>query len=154
MRPHTSIPGPATPEQLVYLWLLARQTGTTFSPARTRQQVRREIQLLAELKAARDECTEPPATQNSIPTPRRTEREPFELGRYQTQAGGRRALYGVLVDGGPRIVDASAEGPGRMYTIQEHLGEDHGDEALEQIVANYIAQAQRLGAIPLAPPQQ
>jgi hypothetical protein len=154
MRPHTSIPGPATPEQLVYLWLLARQTGTTFSPAQTRQQVRREIQLLAELKAGRDECTEPPATQSSIPTPRRTEREPFELGHYQTQAGERRALYGVLIEGRPRIVDASAEGPGRMYTVQENLRTEHGDHHLDEIVAAYIAQAQRLGRIPLAPPQQ
>ncbi len=154
MRPHTSIPGPATPEQLVYLWLLARQTGTTFSPAQTRQQVRREIQLLVELKAGRDECTEPPATQSSAPAPRRAEREPFELGRYQTQAGEQRALYGVLIEGGPRIVDASAEGPGRMYTVQEQLGDDHGDEAPRADRRGLHRPSAAARAIPLAPPQQ
>jgi len=110
--------------------------------------------LLAELKAGRDGRPEPPATQRSTPAPPRAEGEPFELGRYQTQAGEQRALYGVLIEGGRRIVDASAEGPGCMYTVQGQLGDDHGDEGLEQIVAAYIAQAQRLGAIPLAPPQQ
>jgi hypothetical protein len=142
MRPHTSIPGPATPEQLVYLWLLAQQTGTTFRPAQTRQQVRREIQLLIELKENRENY--PALSPHS---------EPFELGRYQTQAGEQRTLYGVLTEGRPRIVDASAEGPGRMYTVQEQLGDDHGDEGLDQIVAAYIAQAQRLGRIPPAPRQ-
>ena len=68
------------------------------------------------------------------------------------RASGERYI-GVLIEGRPRIVDASAEGPGRMYTVQEQLGDDHGDEALEQIVANYIAQAQRLGRTPLAPRQ-
>ncbi len=143
MRPHTSIPGPATPEQLVYLWLLAQQTGTTFSPAQTRQQVRREIQLLIELKENRENY--PALSPQS---------EPFELGRYQTQAGEQRALYGVLIEGRPRIVDASAAGPGRMYTVQEQLSDNHGDEALEQLAAAYIAQAQQLGRIPLAPRQQ
>jgi hypothetical protein len=142
MRPHTSIPGPATPEQLVYLWLLAQQTGTTFRPAHTRQQVRREIQLLIELKENRENY--PALSPHS---------EPFELGRYQTQAGEQRTLYGILADGGARIVDTSAEGPGRMYTVQEQLGDDHGDEALQQIAAAYIAQAQQLGRIPLAPRQ-
>ena len=99
MSPHTSIPGPATPEQLVYLWLLAQQTGTTFSPAQTRQQVRREIQLLIELKENRENY--PALSPQS---------EPFELGRYQTQAGEQRALYGVLIEGRPRIVQRVRRG--------------------------------------------
>jgi len=139
MRPHTSTPEPATPEQLLYLWLLAQQTGTTFRPADTRQQARREIQLLTELKAGRQ--NEPP----------RTDREPFELGRYQTHTGEQRALYGIHTQGAPRIVDASADGPGPMYTMDQNLCETHGPEHLQQIAASYIAEAQRLGRIPLAP---
>jgi hypothetical protein len=110
MRPHTPIPGPATPEQLVYLWLLARQTGTTFSPAQTRQQVRREIQLLIELKATRGTCPDLSPTRSSAPAPQPAEREPFELGRYQTQGGEQRALYCVFVKSKPRLVDAAADG--------------------------------------------
>jgi hypothetical protein len=76
--------------------------------------------------------------------------EPLELGRYQTRAGEKRALYDIRVDGKPRIIDAVAEGIGRIYTVQRDLDNQDGYSAVMGIVADYIAQAQELGRIPMA----
>jgi hypothetical protein len=73
-----------------------------------------------------------------------------ELGRYETSAGEQRALYGIRIDGKPRIVDAAAEGRGRIYTVEEDLCEKGGAGEVNGLVANYIAQAERLGRIPMA----
>ena len=84
------------------------------------------------------------------PAPRPAPDEPFELGRYETKAGEKRALYGIRVDGKPRIIDAAAEGRGRIYTVEEDLCEKGGAGEVNGLVANYIAEAQQLGRIPMA----
>jgi hypothetical protein len=76
--------------------------------------------------------------------------EPLELGRYETRAGEKRALYGIRVDGMPRIIDAVAEGIGRIYTVQVDLDDEDGYSAIKGIVDAYIAQAEQLGRSPMA----
>jgi hypothetical protein len=80
----------------------------------------------------------------------RTGGEPVELGRYETQAGEKRALYGIRIEGKPRIIDAAAQGAGRIYTVEEDLIEKGGAREVKGLVANYIAQARQLGRIPMA----
>jgi hypothetical protein len=91
-----------------------------------------------------------PAPRCSAPAPQQAAGEPFELGRYETKAGEKRALYGIRVDGKPRIIDAAAEGRGRIYTVEEDLCEKGGAGEVNGLVANYIAEAQQLGRIPMA----
>jgi len=91
-----------------------------------------------------------PAPRCSAPAPQREAGEPFELGRYVTKAGEKRALYGIRVDGKPRIIDAAAEGRGRIYTVEEELCEQDGNREVRGLVADYIAQAEQLGRIPMA----
>ncbi len=74
----------------------------------------------------------------------------MELGRYETSAGEQRALYGIRIDGKPRIIDAAAEGRGRIYTVEEDLCEKGGAGEVKGLVANYIAEAEQLGRIPMA----
>jgi hypothetical protein len=89
-----------------------------------------------------------PAPRCSAPAPRRTD-EPFELGRYETQSGEQRALYGIRVDGKPRIIDAAAERAGRIYTVEDDLREKGGYGEVKALVADYLEQAQQLGRIPM-----
>jgi hypothetical protein len=89
------------------------------------------------------------ATPVAIPA-RQEESEPVELGRYETKAGEKRGLYGIRVDGKPRIIDAAYEKPGRIYTVQERLREKGGAGELKALVADYIRQAEQLGGIPMA----
>ncbi|MFZ1154746.1 MAG: hypothetical protein WAN93_07575 [Solirubrobacteraceae bacterium] len=91
-----------------------------------------------------------PAPRSSAPAPRGAEGEPVELGRYETRTGERRALYGIRVEGKPRIIDAAAEGRGRIYTVEQDLCEKGGGSEVKGIVANYIADAEQLGRIPMA----
>jgi hypothetical protein len=91
-----------------------------------------------------------PSPRRSAPAPRRAEGEPFELGRYETRAGEKRALYGIRIEGSPRIVDAAAEGRGRIYTVEEDLCEEGGCGEVKALVADYIAQAEQLGRSPMA----
>jgi len=90
-----------------------------------------------------------PAPQCAAPRPRRTD-EPFELGRYVTSSGEHRALYGIRVDGKPRIIDAAAEQAGRIYTVEEDLHEKGGYGEVKALVADYLRQAEQLGRIPMA----
>ncbi len=182
MSSHASTRSTATPKQLSYLRNLALQTGTTFSPPRTRRHASCEIQRLQGLKASRgtyseaprhdlDPAEQPyateqkpgevsgygssarrgdPAPPRSAPAPRRAEGEPFELGRYETRAGEKRALYGIRIEGSPRIIDAAAEGRGRIYTVEEDQCEKGGYGEVKGLVATYIAEAERLGRIPMA----
>jgi hypothetical protein len=92
-----------------------------------------------------------PAPRCAAPAPRRAEGEPFELGRYETKAGEKRALYGIRVDGKPRIIDAAADRAGRIYTVEEELCEKGGADEVRALVADYISQAKQLGRIPVAP---
>jgi hypothetical protein len=73
-----------------------------------------------------------------------------ELGRYETKAGEKRALYGIRVEGKPRIIDAAAEGRGRVYIVEEDLCEKSGAVEVKGLVANYIADAEQVGYIPMA----
>jgi hypothetical protein len=93
-----------------------------------------------------------PAPQSSAPAPalQRAGGEPLELGRYVTKAGEVRALYGIRVDGKPRIIDAAVEQAGRIYTVEEELCEKGGNSEVKALVADYIAQAEQLGRIPMA----
>ena len=169
MSPHASAPSAASPKQLSYLKALAQQTGTTFTFPRTRRQASCEIARLNGLKATRGrylETTEQkpgeisgygssarrgdPAPRCAAPAPRRAEAEPFELGRYETKSGEQRALYGIRVNGKPRIIDAAADQAGRIYTVEEELCEKGGAGEVRALVADYISQAEQLGRIPMA----
>jgi hypothetical protein len=90
-----------------------------------------------------------PAPRSSAPVPRRTD-EPFELGRYVTRSGEQRALYGIRVDGKPRIIDAAVERAGRIYTVEQDLQEKGGYGEVKALVADYLEQAQQMGRIPMA----
>jgi hypothetical protein len=72
------------------------------------------------------------------------------LGRYETQAGEQRALYGIRVNGDPRIIDAAADGPGRIYIVEDELCEKGGAGEVSALVADYILQAEQSGGIPMA----
>jgi len=91
-----------------------------------------------------------PALRCVTPAVRRVAGEPFELGRYRTRAGEQRALYGIRVDGEPRIIDAAAGQAGRIYTVEGDLQEKGGAGEVRALVADYLAQAQQLGRIPMA----
>jgi hypothetical protein len=92
-----------------------------------------------------------PAPRCATPAPRRAEGEPFELARYVTCSGEQRALYGIRVDGKPRIIDAAAaERTGRIYTVDDDLHENGGYDEVKALVADYLAQAEQLGRIPMA----
>ncbi len=90
-----------------------------------------------------------PAPRCAAPAPRRAEAEPFELGRYETKSGEQRALYGIRVNGKPRIIDAAADQAGRIYTVEEELCEKGGAGEVRALVADYIIQAGQLGRIPM-----
>jgi hypothetical protein len=93
-----------------------------------------------------------PAPRCAAPAPRRADAEPFELGHYVTRSGEQRALYGIRVDGKPRIIDAAADGrTGRVYTVEQELQEKGGYGEVKALVADYLQQAERLGRIPMAP---
>jgi len=100
--------------------------------------------------ARRREQTLDDLTPAPAPAPRPAREEPFELGRYETKAGETRGLYGIRIDGKPRIIDAAAEGQGRTYTVEEDLHEKGGNGEVRALVADYIAQAGQLGQIPMA----
>jgi hypothetical protein len=91
-----------------------------------------------------------PAPERPAPARGKADGEPLELARYTTKAGEQRALYGVRVEGEPRIIDAAAEGRGRIYTVEEELCEKGGYGEVKALVADYIAQAEQLGRIPMA----
>ena len=91
-----------------------------------------------------------PGPRCPAPAPRQPEGEPFELGRYETKAGEKRALYGIRVDGKPRIIDAAADQAGRIYTVEEELCEKGGAGEVSALVADYISHAEQLGRIPMA----
>jgi hypothetical protein len=90
-----------------------------------------------------------PTPRCTAPAPRRTD-EPFELGRYVTSSREPRALYGIRVEGKPRIIDAAAEGRGRIFTVERELREKGGYGELKALVADYLERARALGCIPMA----
>lgn len=92
-----------------------------------------------------------PAPRCAAPPRQPAGSQPFELGRYVTRTGEQRALYGIRVDGKPRIIDAAAdEQAGRIYTVEQDLHEQGGYGEVKALVADYLAQAKQLGRIPMA----
>jgi hypothetical protein len=74
--------------------------------------------------------------------------ERVELGRY-TCSSGERIIFGQRVDGVVRLVDVPSAGRGRAFLIERELERD-GLSALQALVADYLAQAARLGDVPMA----
>jgi hypothetical protein len=83
-------------------------------------------------------------TQNAPVVGQRT-----ELGRYSLPTGEQRVLYGQRVDGVVRVTDVPLTAGGRAYLVERELELD-GHPALLALVADYVAEAQRLAEIPMA----
>ena len=71
-----------------------------------------------------------------------------ELARYTVGGGEERIVFGQRVDGVVRVTDVPAHGRGRAYLIERGLEHD-GYEALKALVADYVAQAKLLAAVPM-----
>jgi hypothetical protein len=69
-----------------------------------------------------------------------------ELARY-TVAEGERIVYGQRIDGVVRVTDRPASPGGRCYLVERDL---KSKDELDALVADYVAQARRMGAPPLA----
>jgi hypothetical protein len=74
--------------------------------------------------------------------------ERMELGRYRTDAGVERVLYGQRVANVVRVTDVPVERPGRAYLVERGLEED-GFAALLALVEDYLLQANQLGVPPM-----
>jgi hypothetical protein len=74
---------------------------------------------------------------------------PAHRARGYAIPAGERILYGQRVDGVVRITDNPADSQGRAYLVERGLEQD-GNSALKALVADYLAQAQRLREIPMA----
>jgi hypothetical protein len=74
--------------------------------------------------------------------------ERIELARY-TVRGGERVLYGQRVNGVVRVTDVPAGARGRAYLVERELERD-GYAAVKALVADYTAQAELLGEVPMA----
>lgn len=75
--------------------------------------------------------------------------ERTELARYTLRDGHERLLFGQRIDGVVRISDHPANGIGRRYLVERGLEQD-GYGAVRALVADYVAQATKHGAIPAA----
>jgi hypothetical protein len=75
--------------------------------------------------------------------------ERTELGRYRTDAGVARVLYGQRVGDVVRVTDVPVDQPGRAYLVERGLEED-GYAALLALVADYLETANRLGVPPMS----
>ena len=69
-----------------------------------------------------------------------------ELARY-TVAEGERVLYGQRVDGVVRVTDRPATSGGRCFLVERGL---QTKDELDALVADYLAEAERADAPPLA----
>jgi hypothetical protein len=74
-----------------------------------------------------------------------------ELARYVVSAG-ERVLFGQRVDGVVRVTDVPAHAGGRAYLVERGLEQEgsNANAALEALIADYLQQARRLDAIPMA----
>ena len=75
--------------------------------------------------------------------------ERMELGRYRTDAGVERVLYGQRVANVVRITDVPVDRPGRAYLVERGLEQD-GYAALVSVVQDYLEQANQLGVPPMS----
>ena len=84
----------------------------------------------------------------SLTTRSPTVGELTELARY-TVTAGERILRGQRVDGVVRITDTPAGGTGRAFLVERDLQVD-GYGAVQALITDYVAQAERLDEIPMA----
>jgi hypothetical protein len=75
--------------------------------------------------------------------------ERIELGRYRTDEGVERVLYGQRVATVVRVTDIPVDRPGRAYLVERGLEQD-GYSALLALVRDYLDQASRLGVPPMS----
>jgi hypothetical protein len=75
--------------------------------------------------------------------------ERTELGRYRTDAGVERVLYGQRIANVVRITDVLVDQPGRAYLVERGLEQD-GYAALLAVVEDYLEQASQLGVPPMS----
>jgi hypothetical protein len=75
--------------------------------------------------------------------------ERIELGRYRTNAGVERILYGQRVGTVVRVTDVPSDHPGRAYLVERGLEED-GYAALLALVRDYLEQGNQLGIPPMS----
>jgi hypothetical protein len=85
----------------------------------------------------------------SRPRPRTGVR--VELARYVV-SDGERVLFGQRVDGVVRVTDVPAHAGDRAYLVERGLEQEgsNANAALEALIADYLQQARRLDAIPMA----
>ncbi len=72
-----------------------------------------------------------------------------ELGRYRTDDGVERVLYGQSVANVVRVTDVPVDRPGRAYLVERGLEQD-GYAALLALVDDYLVQANQLGVPPMS----
>jgi hypothetical protein len=74
-----------------------------------------------------------------------------ELARYIVR-GEERVLYGQRVLGVVRLTDVPIEAGGRAYLVERGLEEEgsHANAALQAVIADYLSEARRLDAVPMA----
>ncbi len=82
---------------------------------------------------------------------RRRTGQRVELARYSV-AGHERVLFGQRVEGVVRLTDVPAEAGGRAYLVERGLEEEgsNAKAALEALIADYLREARRLDAVPMA----
>jgi hypothetical protein len=75
--------------------------------------------------------------------------ERIALGRYRTDAGVERVLYGQRVGTVVRVTDVPVDHPGRAYLVERGLEQD-GYSALLALVRDYLEQAHQLSVPPMS----
>jgi hypothetical protein len=75
--------------------------------------------------------------------------ERMELGRYRTDDGVERVLYGQRIANVVRVTDVPVNQPGRAYLVERGLEQD-GYAALLALVHDYLEQANQLGVSPMS----
>jgi hypothetical protein len=77
--------------------------------------------------------------------------ERVELARYSV-AGRERVLFGQRVEGVVRLTDVTLEAGGRAYLVERGLEEEgcNANAALRALIADYLREAHRLDAVPMA----
>jgi hypothetical protein len=180
MSPHATAPSTATPRQIAYLKSLALQTGTTFSPPRTRRQASCEIERLKRLREARGRHVEVQRPDDPGEQPYATAVRPHEVSGFGSQATWRTAAGAVPAAASQRrrvgelteLACYEVRGIQRVLYGQRIDGcvrvtdrpasgagrsylvdrglEHDGYLALKALVADYTRHAQELGDIPMA----
>lgn len=168
---------PPTQRQLTYLRALAARTASTFASPATRAEASREIERMRRMQRAdprMERAEQQPASRYATaiaedelegyginahwrtarpgPSPQvRGRPSRVLLGRYKVSSG-ERVLYGTRSEGRLRILDTpSGTTEGRSYPVEE-LSTQEPEDALDALIADYLARARELDAIPMAEP--